>query len=57
MHIIGDGQATNLWSDPWLKQGRIRDLVGDRIWYDLRLRSVNFLIMESGSSPLQLQQT
>lgn len=29
-HIIGNGQNTDNWSDPWLPGGRIKDIYGDR---------------------------
>ena len=25
-HLIGEGRATNLWSDPWMQDGDIRDM-------------------------------
>lgn len=34
-HLIGDGRATKFWLDPWLQDGRIKDLFPFRIIYDL----------------------
>lgn len=36
-HLIGDGRAINFWLDPWLQDGRIKDLFPFRIIYDLRM--------------------
>jgi len=30
--IIGNGQHTSLWLDPWLMQGRVVDLLGRNNW-------------------------
>lgn len=35
--FIGHGRATNFWLDPWLKDGRIKDLYPSRIIYDLHM--------------------
>lgn len=30
-HVVSDGRKTRLWTDPWLSQGKIVDVVGRNV--------------------------
>lgn len=56
-HVVGDGRKTRLWTDPWLSQGRIVDVVGRNVMLDFGERDYlvsRFLVNGQWALPFHL---